>query len=340
MPIKVLEQQRRAHEVGRIRLGVKVANDQKPGSMRPVKLSCLRFTSRDQKAIRTIAELYGGEPKGWDNAPVDEQWEVFTTAREIGVLVPPGPQSVSQWMEYWDKADPRDKRSPVGCLRRCDGDRETLTDSPCLCKAEGREVCRPTTRVSVMLPDVRGMGVWRVDSHGWNAAHELGGTAALLAAVRERGAWVPATLRLEKRRSVVRGKVFEYAVPVLSPETTVREMLEAPQTDRIELPAPPPRALAIEAAKPQQAASGATPTPDSAQASRDLPPTSSQEMAARVETCEDLAYLRSKLARFAIGQRWMEDFVDSRYAPEEGELIELREVFRGRENEIEGACRG
>jgi hypothetical protein len=337
MPIKVLEQQRRAHEVGRIRLGVKVANDRKPGTTMPVKLSCLRFTSRDEKAIRTIAELYGGEAKRWDNAPVDEQWEVFTTAREIGVLVPPGPQSVSQWMEYWDKADPRDKRSPVGCLRRCDGDREILTDSPCLCKAEGREVCRPTTRVAVMLPDVRGMGVWRVDSHGWNAAHELGGTAALLAAVRERGTWIPATLRLEKRRSVVRGKVFEYAVPVLSPETTVREMLEAPHTDRIELPAPPPRALAIEAAKPQQAALEAAPHPGPA---RDLPPESSQEMADQVEACEDLTCLRGRLARFATGKSWMENFVNSKYAPKEGEMIELREVFRGRENELEGARRG
>jgi hypothetical protein len=337
MPIKMLEQQRRTYEVGRIRIGVQVPVANKAGRTRPAKLDTLRFTSRDEHAIRAVAELYGGEVRQWMDAPTDDQWEVITIVREIGVIVPPGPQSVSQWMEMW---------SGGGCIRRCDGETEQHTGRPCMCPSDPIEraelaqqgkACKPTTRTSLVLPDVPGLGVWRLDSHGWNAAHEFGGTAEFLAAVREAGAWVPAVLRLEKRKVVSGGKTKEFAVPVLMLRHTVREMLEAPRTGRIELPAPPPRALAIEAAKPQQAALEAAPHPGPA---RDLPPTSSQEMAARVETCDDLAYLRSKLARFAAGKRWMEDFVESRYAPEEGELIELREVFRGRENELEGVRRG
>lgn len=328
MPIKLLQDQRRTYEVGRIRIGVQVPIEGRPGRTRPAKLGVFRFTSRDEHAIRAVADLYGGEVRQWADAPTDDQWEVITTAREIGVTVPPGAQSVSQWMEMW---------SGGGCTRRCDGETEQTRNVPCLCPADRSEraelaargqACKPTTRVSLVLPDVPGLGVWRIESHGWNAAHELGMTAEFLAAVRAAGStWVPAVLRLEKRKSVSGGKTKEFAVPVLTLRSTVRQMLESPQSGGIELPSPPPRALAIEAAAPV-AAGGADGLPP-------WPPTCAQDVAAHVEACTDPRRL-DEIARGARKAGWMDEFVDSRFAPVEGEAIELVEVFRGRQDELNG----
>lgn len=322
----MLAAQRRTYEVGRIRIGSQVPIESRPGKTRPVKLAAFRFTSRDEHAIREVARLYGGEPRHWDNAPTDDQWEVFTAAVEIGVTVPPGPQSVSQWMELW---------SGGGCARRCDGDREQQSDGPCLCPSDPAEraelasqgkACKPTTRVSLVLPDIPGLGVWRIESHGWNAAHEMGMTAEFLAAVQASGrTWVPAVLRLENRRQVSGGKTREFAVPVLTVRQTMRAMLEGPQSGGIELPPAHPRALAIEAAKPADGG----PADDPA-----VPPVDPQGMAARVEACTDVRELRDRLARFANGKQWMDEFVESRYAPNKDEHIELREVFRGRDAEL------
>jgi len=329
MPINMLAEQRRAYEVGRIRLGVQVPIANKPGRTRPAKLSMLRFTSRDVVAIRRIAELYGGEPRQWKDAPTDDQWEVLTEAREIGVLVPPGPTSVSQWMEMW---------AGGGCVRRCDGDEEKLRGVPCLCPsdqsdraelAQRGEACKPTTRVNLMLPDVPTLGVWRLESHGWNAAHELGGTAELMAALMEARVVVPAVLRLEERKTISGGKTKEFVVPVLALQHTPRAMIEGTVgSGRIELPAPPPRALAIEAA---QATAPTGPVPAG-------PPATAQEMAAAAETCPDPRAL-DDLGREARRLEWMDEFVRSRFAPDEDELIELIEVFRGRRDEL-GEPRG
>lgn len=335
MPIKLLQQQRRTYEVGRIRIGVQVPLANRPGKTRPAKLGVFRFTSRDEHAISEVARLYGGEPRQWADAPTDDQWEVITEAREIGVTVPPGPQSVSQWMEMW---------SGGGCVRRCDGEMEQSKRVPCLCPADQSEraelaqrgaACKPTTRVSLVLPDVPGLGVWRLESHGWNAAHELGGTAEFLAAVRESGAWVPAVLRLEKRRQVSGGKTKEFAVPVLTLQQTVRAMLEGPRTGGVELPPAPPRAVAAIEAAP--AAEG-KPAPEVDEAPVPVwPPTGPADVVPHVDACQDRAAL-DDLARRVHQAGWMDEFVESRFAPAEGESIELVEVFRGRQAELqEGA---
>ena len=73
MPINVLQQQRRAYEVGRIRIGVQIPIEGKPGRTRPSKLGVFRFTSRDEYAIRAVGALYNGKIKRWEGAPTDDQ---------------------------------------------------------------------------------------------------------------------------------------------------------------------------------------------------------------------------------------------------------------------------
>lgn len=335
MPINTLGRQRRVYEVGRIRTGVTAPTS--GGRSRPQKLGVFRFTSRDQDAIRAVAEQYGGIPRAWDGAPVDDQWEVVTEAREIGVVVPPGPQAVSQWLEMW---------SGGGCVRRCDGDRERLRDVPCLCAGapEGADQCKPTTRVGLVLPDVPGLGVWRLESHGWHAAHELGGTAELLARVREAGQWVPAVLRLEQREQVVAGQTRRFAVPVLSPRATVRELVEGPRTG-VALPPAPSRPAAITAApespatapeSPAPAGQAAAPAAPAAGSSLRWPPSCPQDVVAHVLAAPSRTAL-ANLARRVRSAGWWDEFVDSRYAPE---LISLGDVFGYRDAELQSPVSG
>jgi hypothetical protein len=310
-----------------------VPNERRPGKTRPEKLSVFRFTSRDEVALAEVARLYGGVPRRWEGAPVDDQWEVITEAKEIGVIVPPGPQSVSQWMELW---------SGGGCQRRCDGEVEQLRNVPCLCKdAPDADICKATTRVSLVLPDVPGLGVWRLESHGWNAAHELGGTAELLATVRTAGDYVPALLRLEQREKVVNGKTHRFAVPVLTWQTTVRAMLEGPRTGGLVLPPPPPRAVAAIAAAPASADRSPRTSPRTAppatgqQAAGEptelpWPPKAPQDLVPHIMASTDLQGL-GHLARSATQARWMDEYVDTRFVEES---ITLGDAFGYREAEL------
>jgi len=150
----------------------------KPGKFRPAKLTRFRLTSPDQALIERAAELYGGEPESWDDAPGaerdgGEQWQVVTTRNTLPVRIPPAAAATQAW-EAW---------SGGGCERRCDGRWEQFTDSACICTAEAEEAinrgiayerpCRKTTRVSVMLEELPGAGIWRLETHSTISGDEL-----------------------------------------------------------------------------------------------------------------------------------------------------------------------
>jgi hypothetical protein len=313
--------QRRVSEIGRIRLGTSEPFEKGGKTFkRPVKLETFLFTSRDRAALTAIAEQFGGEVGPWPQGGRLDIFQVAATAKEIDVVVPP--RAVSQWMEAWDGGR---------CVRRCDGVTQQ-TGEQCVCPPKGG-VCKPTTRISVILADVPGLGVWRLESHGWNAAAELGGMAEWLSNNFEAGRMIPAVLRAETRSKVTEHGTSVFVVPVLSSRATVRELVETP--DRVMLPPAPSTARAITVG-PRPPVDPDAPDPAPAHAG---PPASAQEMADWVLACTDLAQLEGVGARHARGAGWMDDFVVSRYAPVEGELIELVEVFRARAAELRGVDR-
>lgn len=204
MPISPIILQRRHAELGRIRLGAK-----KDGHGLPMKLEAFRFTSASQSYIQDLATLYGGTAVKWDNNGKPE-WEVFTDAQMIPVIAVKG--GLSQWLEHW---------SGGGCVHRCDGETNVLTGELCdttqMVTISRKQVpihdaVKPTTRLSVMLPELEAIGVFRMETHGWNAAAEIPAVAELAQFV---GDLVPANLHLVERRSVKDGQTSRFVVPVL-----------------------------------------------------------------------------------------------------------------------------
>lgn len=230
MPI--LELQRRYVEKGRIRLGEQRTSAN--GRTYPAALATLRFTSPDRVAIESVAAVYGGTVEPW-NSPAGPQWAVTTERADVPVLIP-SLSNLSAWFEEWDAG---------GLRHRCDGLEDFATGGPCSCDPEAR-VCQPTTRLNVLLPEVVGIGTWRVEAHGWNAAVELPPAVELLRAFSSEDRAIPARLRIDQRtvkrigedgRPVTR----RFVVPVLDIDVSVGELLgnrplERPETPAIEAP--------------------------------------------------------------------------------------------------------
>lgn len=231
MPI--LDLQQRIRELGRIRIGQKVATAK--GGTRPGKLDRFRLTSPSKELIERVATQYGGTVNPWTPDGGAGQYEVVTDAKRMPILVPHQP--VSQYYELW---------SGGGCQRRCDGITELLKDRPCICGPDPQQrQCKPTTRLNVVLSEVPGVGVWRLESHGYYAALELPGVAELLA---KAGGYVPAFLGLEQRTAKRDGQTRHWMVPTIDVDITPTALMAGggagpaveggPQRAAIEAPRP------------------------------------------------------------------------------------------------------
>lgn len=252
-------------EVGRIRLGEQeeYVNAKGETRKRAAKRDTFRLTSRDHTRLEAAQTIYPGELRKWLNPGTKQQeYELLTQTDELRIMVIPG-QPLSQWYELY---------SGGGCLRRCDGARTTTPeDGECLCPDDPKEraelakkgkACKPTSRLAVMLPDVPGIGCWRLESHGYYAAVELAGMAELLAHVTALGVMLPARLRIDRRSSISGGQTRRYQVPVIEIEATPNEVRalgsgSASEGQRALPPAPPSGEPQAPKESPPPAAEGA-----------------------------------------------------------------------------------
>lgn len=242
----ILDLQQRMMEKGRIRLGQKVTGVTRAGKnyTRPAKLETFKLTSSDQATVAAAADLYGGQVEPFNQG----EYGVVTDAVALNVILVPGEMGWSQWREMWGNKV---------CHRRCDGVRETISDGPCQCPADPAEraaqaargqACKDTTRLSVMLPDLPGLGLWRLESHGYYAATELAGTIAILSMLAP-GTLVRGRL-LAEQREVVRfdaegqPRTNKFVVPVLDlPDVRLSELIAPDGGVGVQIEAPARRGL-------------------------------------------------------------------------------------------------
>src|SRR5262245_354344 len=253
LPLKIAQ-------AGRIRIGDREPNKSGKGT-HPHKLATFRLTSHNRSLLTFAARLYGGTVQPWDSegAPRDEhkrptQWELYTERDTLDVLIPTL-NCLSVSFEQWKAG---------GCVRRCTGSRIThapldldLIGQACLCPEDEQErtalakdgkACQRVLRLNLMLLELPGGGVWRLDSTGWNVTGEARGMFQLLAVAGHQDSLIEAVLRLEQRTTKKLGEgagsgTLQYAVLVLEPKWSTRRIL-AGQGERLLLteeaaPAPP-----------------------------------------------------------------------------------------------------
>jgi hypothetical protein len=231
----------RLPEMGRLRMGDRIIYDQalfdktggKKGA-RPNQLEHWFLTSQHESILRHVAEVYGGDVAPWEGAPAGpKQWGVYTKVKSLDVYIPTGALSAA-W-EMW---------SGGGCQRRCDSLwMDTGERCQCLTEIESElgaerfrqlsatdvlrerltrarmnppKACKPMTRLSVVLPQIPGLALWRVTTSSVNAGIEMPGTVDLLQGALANRQLIPAQLIIEQRSSVKDGKTTVYPVPVLS----------------------------------------------------------------------------------------------------------------------------
>ena len=206
--------QRQARELGRLRSGT----FEKPsgGRGRPVRSKTWILTSLTESYIEAAASLWGGKAEKWQpQGNGSTQFRVITNADTIDAIIPPG-DPLSQSLEMWNKG---------GCARRCDGYTETLSDSPCICRAdygpEFHEVapkdstCKMTSRLNVVLPQMPDVGVWRLESHSFYAANELAASVDMLRSAAGSEPLIPVSLQIQQRTRVSKGQTKHFPVPTL-----------------------------------------------------------------------------------------------------------------------------
>lgn len=233
----------RPQEQGKIKLGKKVAT-KSGGASRPTSIETFRFVSRDEQAIRTLAERLGGTPQ-----LVDGQWDLESESKEIDVILPPDPLGGTPIYELW---------SGGGCQRRCDGvtatvpvatgDDVSFVDQACICASNERMECKPTVRLSVILPYVTLGGVWNLKTNSWAATREMQQMVATIEMAQTRGL-VAAVLALEARQQKTAGKTRNFVVPVLRLNATLAE-LAAGGNNAMALSAPAQAALPAGSTEP------------------------------------------------------------------------------------------
>ncbi|WP_431784378.1 hypothetical protein [Streptomyces chumphonensis] len=229
MGSRILTMKRQAAELGRIRTGYSRPNKDPKKRNIPVRSRTFVLTSHSRDYVAAAAELLGGDVEEWtpQNSKV-AQYRVITKASELRAILPAG-DPLSQSYEMW---------SGGGCSRRCDGETEQKTKQPCICLARYGEdwhlrpadqVCRPTSRINVMLPDLPDLGVWRLETKSYYAADAMAGGLDIVLAATEGKSMMPVRMWIEQRTAVRDGETKNFPVVMVVPSLPkLRHALSGP----------------------------------------------------------------------------------------------------------------
>lgn len=214
-----IERRRRLYELGIIRIGEKRVSA-RTNKEYPAGRETFRITSANRGYLEHAQKAYGGELRPWEGHP--GEFELLTERSSIPVLFSAKPdgdsgdlQSLSQRWEMWGGNT---------CIRRCDGctcktwfdtGRKTPKGEPiheagttkCLCahddpafpdlQAAGK-ACKLISRVSVILPDIPALGLWRLNTTSGVFDEEMHGVLDLVELLGMTGL-IPMTLSIDWR---------------------------------------------------------------------------------------------------------------------------------------------
>lgn len=186
---RIVDQQQRLREIGRIRFGERKAPN-RPG--RPIEFP--RMTSPSREVIEQVAAAYGGTVEQWARDDGPAEWEVHI-AGPLAIAVPPFIDCWSIAFEQWAGGINTVRCDGATCQFRKGG---RWVERACVCAERGQDYserpCKATTRMTVAVLGVPTLGLWRVDTKSYNAASEVPATLELLQATGRAG-W----LRMEDR---------------------------------------------------------------------------------------------------------------------------------------------
>lgn len=214
MMSRLLDRQRQLAEAGRLRLGMTVPYGDN-GKSRPVRSEVWIFSSHSEELVTAAAGLWGGAVEKWQ--PLGngaEQWRVITKTTTIDAILPPG-DPLTQAYEMWSKG---------GAVRRCDSATEQFSGSPCLCIAQFGDtwyeqpkgkVCDTKSRLKVLIPDLPGLGSYRLETGSFYAADEIAGMVDFIRSAVGDQTLIPVRLRIEPRTRVAGGETKQFVVPVV-----------------------------------------------------------------------------------------------------------------------------
>ena len=207
-PLPIRASLRRA---GTIRMGWQDGN-------RPVQSTRgFVITTRERQVAEDVAGYVGQDVEEYDQDRSDDRFRVFTETESLPVLVPPVPDSYRAWFEVW---------SGGGVQKRCDGQYDFIAEAMCSCDPDPAErECAPYTRLTLMLPFVRGLVGFQLSSKGFHAAQELGAMAPLFDSAAARGVAIPARLLFERRSQRVGGQTRRFVVPALDVDVSSEAFL-------------------------------------------------------------------------------------------------------------------
>ena len=229
MGSRIMTMKRQAAELGRIRTGYSRPHRDPGKRPVPVKSTTFVFSSHSRDYVAAAAELWGGEVETW--TPQNQkiaQYRVISKASEIRAILPAG-DPLSQSYEMW---------SGGGCARRCDGEFEQKSRQSCQCLAQfgpdwhlrsPREVCRPSSRINVMLPELPDLGVWRLESKSYYAADAMAGGVDTVLQATEGKSMMPVRMWIEQRSRVADGETKNFPVVMVVPSLPkLRHALSGP----------------------------------------------------------------------------------------------------------------
>ena len=189
-PIKGLTEQRRLPRLGKIRLGIKKVSSR----------TNTEYPSATDYFVcpPEVQEVYGEKPKRLEVIIPVEDDELWASqyyrqySRTRGLTCKGNGETCRRMIDR-----------TTGEVANRDTKNENIAwkeDLPCegrACPYYQQKACQEVMNLQFLLPKVKGLGIWQIDTGSINSIRNINSCAAMIRAVCDRVSWIPLVLTLE-----------------------------------------------------------------------------------------------------------------------------------------------